>query len=292
MYNLREMQSFANVAASAVATAPLPVTRAYSRVLLEIRHDTSGGGGAASTLMTQSDMATHIEEVRIRVTHMQRGTVTLWEITGEDLIECINDFPGIASADGVLPLVFAHPYWDNPSSEDMFRLGTADLTSVQIEVKFDSTVVGPELKGFARELAGSNEPLGWFVKLSHITLSNSATGILEEPDIPVIGNGVGLKAMHFSTADIDGIELRADGTILYEDIPSLRPVDQDIMASRTGGRTGNANYTHVDLAGNRRSNIPDMSGVRDFRAKLNRTGTGSFRCITESVINYSQSPAG
>lgn len=281
---LREMQTFSNVAASAVATSTLAVTKRYHSVHLEIRHDTSADGGAANTLMTQTLMANHIEEIRLRVTSAALGTITLWEIKGVDLQECINDHYGVPAVDGVLSLVFAAPYWNNPAVEDFFALGTADLQSVQIEVKFDSTVVSPVMVGYALEYAGANQPLGKFIKLAHITLSNSATGILEEPDLPVIGNGIGLKAIHLSTNAVSDVEFRADGTVIYEDLPTLRDVIADLRSLRTGGRSQNANYTHLDFAGNNIADVFDMTGVRDFRAKLNRTGTGSFRALTETVI--------
>ncbi len=281
---LKRMQSFSNVAPSSIAVATLPVTKKYHKVLLRLRHDTSGSGGAAGTLMTQANMLTHIAEIRLRVTSLSFGTQTLWELSGADFIKCINNFYNIDSAAGVLPLIFGCPYWNNPAIEDYFSLGTLDLTNVEIEVKFDSTVVGPELVGFAYEYGGPNEPLGQFLKYQYTNLSNTATGWIEEPDLPVVGNGIGLKALHLSTNAIDEVELRSNGQVVHEDLAEFRPVLLDLNAFRTDGRTEDANYTHLDLAGNNAADVFNMSNVRDFRAKFNRTGTGAFRCITETVI--------
>lgn len=278
--SLRALQSFSNVQPGAVANVALPVNRAYAGVLLEVRHDDGGGAGAKMTL---TDMKSNISEIRLRLSSDRWGSEKFWEIAGDDYLT-LNDYYGVPSADGVLPLLFAGQYWSNPQFSDAFALGTADLKTAELEVKLASGVSAPEIIGHAWEYDGANMPLGRFIKLSSNTVTNSATGPFEIPDLPVTGNGVGLKALHMDTDAIDTIEVRADGAIWHEDVPSMRPVLDDIKASRTGGRTHGAGYTHLDFAGNDASGIRNMTGLRDFRLKLNMTGTGAFKVVHETIV--------
>lgn len=275
--NLREMESFSNVAPGAIATANLPVTKAYYGIMLKIQH------GASPALMTKAQMKTLLKDIRLQIAGPNIPTDRVWELSAQNLI-VRNDFYRIPSADGVLPLIFAEPYWDNPVNEARFKLGTQDLTSVQIQVEFDSTVVNPIIEGFMYEYDGPNEAFGRFIRLAEYQQSNAATGKIEITDIPVQGNGLGLKALHFSTNAIGEIELRAGSKVIYEDRTELRNVLHNLIANRTEGRTPDAAYTHLDLTGNAIANVFNTTGWRDFRVKMDRTASGAFTVLVETVI--------
>lgn len=281
----RELPSFSNVQPGGKANVGLEPTKRYAGVLLEVRHDDGGGPGA---LMTKADMKTYLAEITLRLSGANFGTDEVWEISGENMI-VLNDFYGVPSATGVLPLMFALQYWDQPDFSDFFSLGTADLKSVELDVKLDASVQSPEIVGYALEYTQANAALGRFIKLMENTVSAPSVGTLEVPDLPVTGDGIGLKAQHLKTPDVGDVEVKADGTIVYEDVASLRPVRNSILAQRTGGRTGASGFTHLDFAGNNAANIINTTGFRDFRLKLDMQSTGSFTVISETVVGRPQS---
>lgn len=268
----QKLASFAAVDPGSTASVKLPVTVTYAAIDIQIKHD--------GALMSLADMKTKIKRIRLMI-----DGHALWNMTGKTMVE-YNDFYGLNAADGlgILSLVFAAGYLDNPSNEDALALGTADLTNVTIEIELAADIVAPVLEGTAQIYSGANTPVGRMIRLEDTHYSNSGTGIFEIADLPVVGAGVGLKALHFTTDKIDTIEIKANQNTLFDMNKQVNQSVLDRRTKRTMKRTPQAGYWHIDISANRLADLIATEGFRDFRIKAKMTEAGSFAVIHETVV--------
>jgi len=281
---IQALPSFAAVAAGQTATVRFPETATYSAVMLDIKH----GAGVA---MTSALMKTHIANLKLKVAPRKGGgAITVWDLTGAEYIALL-DYYEVPREDGILPLIFARnwlrdvPGVPDGRAGDRFALGTADLSNVTLEVTFDATVITPKISGYGHIYAEGNLPIGQFIKLdTKRGYAAAAAGVFEISDLPVVGPGVGLNSMHFKSALIDKLEMHVNGRIFRETNVPLAKTIQNIETYRSGGRTWQAGYTHVDLAGERYTDIVETTAFRDFRLKLTMSGAANFDVILETVI--------
>ena len=270
---IRKLPSFNAVAPGQVASVALPLTQDYTAVYLDLVH------GAGSTAMTQANQSSLIEYVKL----MLNGQ-TYWNISGANLVK-LNNFYGIPAETGILPLAFTRPYMRDTLAEDNFRLGTANLRTATLEVKFSDTITSPVIEGYAEIHPRGQSPLGQFVKLEDTHYSAAAAaGIREISDLPVIGPGVGIKALHITSSAIDDVELKVNNTVFYEAEVALMKTQMDKAAFQTAGRTWQTGMTHLDFAGNRYSDIIDTTPIRDFRLRLNMSAASDFAVLHELVV--------
>lgn len=278
---LRRSEPINNVATGARSTVNLPADRALHSGFLVIEHTKSN----SKVPMTIADMRTHIEEIKLVITDDATGTSTdIWEITGKNFLK-LQAYYGLPQKAGILYLPFSQIYWDNPMEEAYFKLGTEDIRSVQLQVKFDSTVKNPVAEGFVYEYE-YNEPLGRFIRLQENTVSTSVSGKLELTDLPIQGVGQGLKALHLTTNNISSLELRVNREVLYEDVKKMREILPTIKTFRTAGRKPQSGWTHMDFAGNQMRNVFDVSSWQDVRLIPDMTASGSFTVLSEMIVGH------
>mgnify|MGYP001627790092 CR=1 FL=1 len=278
----QKLPSFNAIAPGSTASLKVPATVTYAAIDIQVTHDVTG----TPTLMSLADMKTKIERVRLMI-----DGHAAWNITGKNLVEW-NDYYNQNAADnsGILSLVFAQGYLDNPMNEDALALGTASkangkaIQNVTVEVELASDVVAPKLEATATAYTGANRPLGQFIQLEDTHYSASGVGKFEISDLPVVGQGVGIKALHFTTDNISHVEMKANNSILHE---FNREVNDAVIKRRTGrtvGRTAQTDFTHVDIGGNRLADVIDTSGFRDFRLKLEMTEATAFTVLHELIV--------
>lgn len=278
---LRRSEPINNVSTGARSTVNLPADRALHSGFVVINHTKSN----SKVPMTIADMRTHIEEIKLVITDDATGTSTdIWEITGENFLK-LQAYYGLPQKAGILYLPFSQIYWDNPMEEAYFKLGTEDIRSVQLQVKFDSTVKNPVAEGFVYEYE-YNEPLGRFIRLQENAVSTSVSGKLELTDLPIQGVGQGLKALHLTTNNISSLELRVNREVLYEDVKKMREILPTIKTFRTTGRKPQSGWTHLDFAGNQMRNVFDVSSWQDVRLIPEMTASGSFTVISEMIVGH------
>lgn len=277
----QKLASFNAVAPGSVASLKVPTTVTYAAIDIQITHD----DGGTATLMSLADMKTKIVRVRLMI-----DGHAAWNLTGKNLVE-YNDYYNLNADDGsgIMSLVFAHGYLDNPMNEDALALGTASksngqaIQNVTVEVELASDVVAPVLEATATVYTGANRPLGQFIQLEDTHYSAGGVGIFEISDLPVVGDGVGIKGLHITTDKISHVEIKANKSIVHE---FNREVNAAIIKRRTGrtlGRNEQDGYTHIDVGGNRLGDILDTTGFRDFRIKLDMTEAVPFTVIHELV---------
>lgn len=278
----QKLPSFNAIAPGSTASLKVPATVTYAAIDIQVTHDVTG----TPTLMSLADMKTKIARVRLMI-----DGHAAWNITGKNLVE-YNAYYNLNADDGsgILSLVFAHGYLDNPMNEDALALGTAvkangkPVQNVTVEVELASDVVAPKLEATATVYTGANQPLGKFIQLEDTHYSAGGVGKFEISDLPVVGQGVGIKALHITTDKISHVEMKANNSILHE---FNREVNAAVIKRRTGrtlGRTEQAGYTHIDVGGNRLGDIVDTSGFRDFRMKLEMTEATAFTVLHELVV--------
>jgi hypothetical protein len=272
----QKLASFNAVAPGSVASLSVPTTTTYAAIDIQIKH------GAGSALMTLADMKTLINNVRVMID----GNAA-WNITGKNLIE-LNAFYNQNGPDGILALNFAQGYLDNPANEDALALGTADVGNVTLEIELDATVVSPKMEATASVYSGANRPIGQFLKLEDTHYAATGVGKFEIPDLPVVGMGVGLKALHFTTDQIDTVEIKGNGNILSEVNGTVNTAVMDRRTRRTVGRTEQSGYFHVDIAANRLNDVIGTGAFRDFRVKLEMLAAANFAVLHELVVDMSK----
>ncbi len=273
-----KLENFSNVASGGLATVELPAGSrgyAYHSVLLQIKHNNA-------VLMTQAEMLTKIRAIKVIISGAGHNNDRIIELSAKSLL-MLNKFYKLSGKDGLLPLYFAAPYWDNPQNESRFKLGTSDLSNVHVQVQLTSDTVTPQITGQAY-VYPQNESLGRFIRLEEHVRDNNETGRIQISDLPIQGGGFGLKAVHIDTAAIDEITLK-DGTVpFYEDEPFYRSTLLKINAHRTNGRAQQTDYTHIDLGGNNYGRIKDTANMGRFVMELDRTAAGAFTILTEVVV--------
>jgi hypothetical protein len=271
------LPAFQAVAPGQVASLNVPLGRIYHSIVLRVKHE------ATPVDMPLADMKTEIEWVKLKIARNGQGQRLRWDVTAAKLVDR-NDYYNMPDAAGALGLYFAAPYFNAVGSEDIFRMGTLDVASVVLEVKFASTVVNPSIEAHGLVYDEPNEPLGSFVDLWTTSYgADASAGVREISNLPVTGPGMALKALHIDTDNIDGVELRVNNGEFRTFDMSLNRIVSDIETFRTGPRTWQAGYTHIDLAGNRAAEIMPTAGIRDFRLKLDMSAADAFEILTETV---------
>jgi len=278
----QKLPSFNAIAPGSTASLKVPTTVTYAAIDIQITHDVA----ATPTLMSLADMKTKIARVRLMI-----DGHAMWNITGKNLVE-LNAFYNQNAVDGsgILSLVFAQGYLDNPANEDALALGTASkadgkpIQNVTIEVELASDIVAPKLEATATAYTGANMPLGQFIQLEDTHYSATGVGKFEISDLPVVGANIGLKALHFTTDKISHIEIKGNNNILHEFNQQVNAAVLKRRTGRTVGRTAQAGFTHVDVGGNRLGDVIRTDVFRDFRLKLDMTEATAFTILHELVV--------
>ena len=272
-----ELPALQAVAPGQTASLNIPRGVTYRAIFLKIQH------GAVLANMSQADMKTHIERIKLRIAKVGKGSDTFWDVTGTQL-KMLNDYYVLPGPNGTLGLYFVRPYFNSPGVEDAFALGTLDVQNVILEIKLSSTVVNPTIVATAVIKDGANEPLGDFIRLNTFSYAAAAAaGVREIADLPLTGPGMFLKALHVDTANITKLELRINHSDFREYDPDINAVLSDFDTYRTGGRAAQAGFTHMDLTGNRGADIMPTAGVTDFRLKLTMSAADAFQVLTETI---------
>ncbi len=284
-YNLVQMSSFQAVQPGSIANLPLPKNGPTYVGLLPQYFSGSG-----QTVANDAKIISDIERVSVKV----NGDAQI-ELTGQELLE-LSDFYGYDRAAGVIPIHFVRPEFETPGEEDHFAWGTADVTTLSLEIKLAAAAANPRLVCHGMILRDTGKRnLGQFIRVRSTTLgAEAAAGQVEITQLPITGAGRFLKALHVKAATVKSHELEItkgiNRSIVHEAADDLNRMSMDFQAFRTGGRTPQTGYYHIDFAGNRSDSILGTD-LDEFRLKLNlNAATPAFKIIHEEVVG--RSPAG
>lgn len=297
----KELDGFNSVGAGRRANLRLDVGNdnggpTYSAIYLELKHDP---GAAPGTLMTQALMPTHIDEINLVVSRKvgngsnQRKRISIIDNMLPADMQSIYADLGFPLIDGYFPIFFRRPEFSiEELEEDHFELGTMDVVSAVLEVKFNTGVTDPEIVAFAELRAGPPRPMGQVITYASETYeAQAAAGTRRLKHLDVIGMK-GLKALHVTTDAIDDYEVEINNNPYRDPIPpALDEYIDDLAAFNTGGRVPQAGWTHIDFAGNRYSEILDMTVVNSFALDLSfNAANPEFRVIREEVQGERMKP--
>jgi len=278
-----EISGIKGVKSGEIASVTLPGGRdgfVYHTALPRIWHK------AVPEAMTRADMLTEIDTIALKA-----GSKYLWPAMPiATYLATQANFYGLAAVDGMLPVGFSPVYMEEESDQRELALGTLDTGDVNIEIKFNSTVVSPTMEATALYYIEPNKPLGQFT--TFVTDNYEYTGAGGEftiKDLSLDGpKGTGIKAMHISSTAFSAADFSVS-TAQGTEIPVWRgrtDVDDYLMDHKTfqtGGRSPQAGFTHLDLAGNFLGDVHSMDNWGNHKLKLTMTGADTFQIITEKV---------
>jgi hypothetical protein len=223
---------FENVGAGKRCIARIPVGATYLESFLVA----TVGGAAASAAQLKSD----IEYVRLTANAKEK-----WNITGAQLYAYDEFFrSGVIGATGIMPLFHRRPWMQTIANQIGPRYGTADLTSLTLEVKLSSGAAIDGLSLFHRQEGAT--PLGTHNTLLTENRPYAAIGTQQIFDLPR-DPSTRLFGLHLQTDEthVTRIQLKADNfTELDVTVGELKRV----YALETSPRTWQTGFVHLDFS--------------------------------------------
>jgi len=274
---LKEQQAFNAVAAGSVANTVVP-SRGSTYLAFFIEHKAGAG-----VLANDATMAANILNVQVKV-----NGDSIFNLSGAEAM-MLADFYGYTRDDGYLPILFNRPEFGMRTEADNFSLGTADVSNLSVEVTLAPAAVTPSLRLFADVEDAAPRPFGQLIRVRSTNLGSAiAAGTHEITDLPITGPGRGIKALHIARSDISEHEIEItkgnNSKVISEAPKELQAVFHDVKSYTTSGRTPQAGYYHIDIAGNRYGSIRSTN-LDEFRLKLVVTGAAaSLKIIHEEVV--------
>lgn len=268
--------SFNAVAAGQVATLDLPVgDLVYHEIRLS--YDTATAGGA-----TLANVEAEIERIRVKA-----DGKTQLELTAEQLIDLNTLYgrpfnTGAATDPALLPIILA-PLGRNTRAaqgEDALAWGTADLSSLQVEVQIASGATSPVLSAKV-VVDDGRRPMGPIVKFRRVTVPVTATGITTVTTFP---KGDDYYAIHCWSSVLDDVEVKIDQREAFKaTLQELQFLLEDNGYTWVSGLVPLRFDLTQRVADALKMRRPDGRGVSEFRVDFNMSAATSFTAILETV---------
>ncbi|MDT0603492.1 major capsid protein P2 [Thalassotalea castellviae] len=251
--NFRQLPSISNVVAGSKASLLVPLGFTYDIIKLKY----------SGVTLAQ------IEDIEVRI-----GSKPIQRYKDGERLNDINKYYGRNVEAGVLTLWFIRPEWDNKDERRMTAIGTADISSFDIQFKINAAAVAPVVTAYA--VRSLNTPLGLITKVKDFPMSSATSGIQEIDNIPKQGR---IAAIHSFKSDVSKSEVTVNSAIFNEfekGISSGLQTDHKRVPN-------DAKHTTVDflLEGDWSQSLI-VEGVNDFRIRNTLDTSGA----TDVVIEY------
>lgn len=247
-----------NVAVGSTATVNLPVGWSYESLTL----DYSGSGTLTRAMIQNIELLANGKPI------MHFGDA--------DELDSINDFWGRSDTAGFISLHFRRREFDNLDMDRVCRLGTSDVSTLQLRFTIAATALTPVIACHAR-VEDRAEPMGLICKIKRFSY-NTGTGLtLEVPDLP---KGPRILAIHWKKADVTNVEFEINGVRIKDEKKALAEVYQ----KEDGRAPVTAAYTHTDFVSDGDifgAIVTDPNIVKDMRARLTLGAGGSVVALVE-----------
>lgn len=267
--------AFSSVAAGSQATLDLPVGDL-------VYHGLQLSYGASGAAANQATMEADIDQVRIKVNGKEQRRFSARELFD------ILAFYGVSIETGILWIPFSEGWRPSVVGEDSLAWGTADVSSLQIEVDIDAAATSPTLS--ARALVERvRRPMGPIVKWRRFNVGVSATGIRTLTTLP---RQDAYYAIHADSADVDDVEVKVDqqevfkGTkaqvdALYKQAPALFGLtpQSDWFHMAFDGSTHRVSDALAMVRGNGNA----LQAVQELRIDFNMSAATGFNVVTLTV---------
>lgn len=254
------------IGAGQTATLSLPLGSTYHQLDLRLKAHVSG----TPVDVAAADWGDFIDDIRLLVD----GNSKI-EATAEYLVNRAQYYGETLTA-GVLPIFLGMPWARTMGGEDQTAYGTAaGMASFTLEVDFKPGVNIGLFKVYAIQSAATQ--FGAHVAIQRFARSFSSIGVDEVADIPK--GAYFISEIDIDDANIDDIDVEADGRIIFETDQAIRDQRHSIA-----GRVPQTGFTHLDfMAENRVGEVFPMV-LRDFRLKLDfTTAPGSYDIYVTSI---------
>ena len=233
-----------------------------------------GNFGVGNVDPTLAQWATYITRIELLI-----DGHAVWDISMANYVAWLQRH-GQTSENGVLSMYFSRPWEDMLELRDHVRLGTADLSTLQLALTFTAEAIN-SFEVYAD--VGRNEPIGQFIGFTERPETVSAAGLYDIESIPS-GKNYGTLALHIDDANISDIEVKFGSTLVDE---TSRPIR--LQQDRHNGRTPQAGYTDLDFT--RRGDIREVMPMaqRDFLVRIRATAAlGAVTVLHEYIQDFSK----
>lgn len=268
IHAIKKLPNVQGVGANQTFTVGLPTgAKEYMKIGLDM-----SGSVFAKTAITNLELLANSNPI------MQFKTVAH--------LENISNFYGwdVNANEIVLPFFLEH--FNDALMARKFNLGVSDVDVLQLRGDI-GTATAPAIAAWSVEtqapsMAGQSvvdaNRLGVFRKIRNYTYTLTGAGTTEIDNIPREGL---LMAMHLiqTTGNITNVEVWADDVCIWNASASRAERIQERV-----GRTVQANTYHIDfMQENELGTSMLLSGLRDFRLKVDHSGSDTVVLYTESM---------
>jgi hypothetical protein len=249
--------SLTGVASSSLATRDVPVGGTIYDMYLYFET----GAGVANAV---ADMKSEISKIKLRIDGDTIIDATPTQLL--DLQKFYGDKNGAGNVAGVIPLHFASAILKSPEASKLFALGTADVSTITVEVECGTLVNVASIELYTSR-STEERKLGLHHRIINYPQNFATTGDQEISTLPKTQD-IAYEALHIEdqAGTIVNVSVEANSNTVMDEIPAN--VQQVILAN--SGRTAQTGYYHATFNRLNESNgaLP-MAGVNDFRQTIN-----------------------
>ena len=260
-------RTFNGVAAGGTPSVQLETGRTlYRHLVFNIKEN-----GVA---VNEARMKTLIEHIELKI-----NGITRFKVTGENIINLLMKYYGIAFTDGRVVIPFTRPWLKSAAAEDHLGWGMKNVSTFEVKVKLASDAVNPELTLDASvTITPEGVDMGTIVEVHEHSFATSVTGKYEIRDLPK-GNG-DLVALHFKNNNIVKIDVEVDKVPFIDgDLGSY-----EHQLKWVGLRLLQTGYRHIDaLLLNRIGDAWPISKANSFVVSPDLSVAGSVPIIMETL---------
>jgi hypothetical protein len=253
----KTLPSLANVGAGQSATLNCPVGLTYDRIEFEY----SG--------VTLSEMK------NVEVVINGKPVMTFKDMAR---VEKLNDYYGRAKTSGFITLYFARPEMVNLRDQRLTALGTADVSTLAVNIDIDSGASAPVIKAYA--IQSEPQPLGAFIKVREFQFDASVSGQMEISTLP---KGPRIMAAHLFKGDVNDLEVEIDSQKVYD-------ASKDLGEAVQSGydrvpQTSDATHFDTCLEGDL-SQALVTQGAQDLRFRADLGSSGALSVLVEYLDGF------
>jgi hypothetical protein len=253
----KRLPSLSNVGAGQTATLNCPVGLTYDRIDFEY-------SGVTLAQMKNIEVVVNGKPV----------------MTFKDAnrIKALNDYYRRSETTGFLTLWFARPEQKTVQEQRLTALGTADVSTLAINMDIDAGADNPVIVGYA--VQSEPAPLGAFIKVREFQFDSAVAGDFEVSTLP---KGPRILALHAFKADIDNLEVELDSQKVFE---GSKTFIQSVQKSY-GRFPQTALATHFDTAlEGDLSQALVTAGAQDMRFRFGLTSSGAVGVLIEYLDGF------
>lgn len=261
-----------------IATLQVPTNGRITSLMLQFK---TGAGANATEAHIRAEIG------NIRLTLGGRDVVNAPAVKLLDLYETLGVRVGLnVGTDGIVELNVGRLFYMDPLMRDAVGFGTANITSIQIQVQAGTLSNIASVQAFSRRQA-VNENLGTHLRFIQYPQSFNATGDHTVDTLPRDTNSAYLMALvdDGASGTITFGEARVNSNVIAERCPT--PANKSVLSN--DGLFQPAGYFAYSFTDGATDTRLPMIGVSDFRL-INTfsvaPGAAGYNICTLTVVDY------